>query len=159
MNTLEVTFLAQSWWKLAKMIVLMKSRSSLKVGHVGSKTRSLGQILEKPCEHSRIQTGAFSLPGRRMPKKCGRKIWSSTFHVLYRVYGLILVVGLMYKLQNRSCVTHWYAFYCVFWDLLYVVEGMMTWGVYTSAGFCLHRKHMVVAQMRCCGKTESVMMP
>ena len=25
------------------------SRSSLTLGHVGSKTRSLGQILEKPC--------------------------------------------------------------------------------------------------------------
>ena len=29
------------------------SRSVLKLGHVGSKTRSLGQILEKPCELSR----------------------------------------------------------------------------------------------------------
>ena len=26
---------------------------SLKVGQVGSKTRSLGQIIEKPCERSR----------------------------------------------------------------------------------------------------------
>ena len=26
---------------------------SMKIGHVGSKTRSLGQILEKPCVHSR----------------------------------------------------------------------------------------------------------
>ena len=32
------------------------SRSDLKMGHVGSKTRSLGQILEKPCVHSRGQT-------------------------------------------------------------------------------------------------------
>ena len=31
------------------------SRSGLKLGHVGSKTRSLGQILEKPCVHSRGQ--------------------------------------------------------------------------------------------------------
>ena len=29
------------------------SRSDLKLGHVRSKTRSLGQILEKPCVHSR----------------------------------------------------------------------------------------------------------
>ena len=29
------------------------SKSDLKLGHVGSKTRSLGQILEKPCAHSR----------------------------------------------------------------------------------------------------------
>ena len=29
----------------------MKSRMSLKFGHLGSKTRSLGQILEKPYAH------------------------------------------------------------------------------------------------------------
>ena len=29
------------------------SRSSLKLGHVGSKTWALGQILEKPCVHSK----------------------------------------------------------------------------------------------------------
>ena len=29
------------------------SRSDLKLGHVGSKTRALGQILDKPCVHSR----------------------------------------------------------------------------------------------------------
>ena len=31
----------------------MKSQMSLKLGHVGSKTRSLGQVLEKPCVCSR----------------------------------------------------------------------------------------------------------
>ena len=31
------------------MFVLIKSRTSSKFGHVGSKTRSLGQILEKSC--------------------------------------------------------------------------------------------------------------
>ena len=35
------------------MFVLIKSRTSLKLGHVGLKTRSLGQILEKPCLRSR----------------------------------------------------------------------------------------------------------
>ena len=35
------------------VIHVIISRSSLKLGHVGSKTRSLGQILEKPCVHSR----------------------------------------------------------------------------------------------------------
>ena len=35
------------------MLIPIKSRSSLKLGHVGTKTRSLGQILEKPCVHSR----------------------------------------------------------------------------------------------------------
>ena len=32
------------------MIII--SRSSSKLGHVGSKSRTLGQILEKPCVHS-----------------------------------------------------------------------------------------------------------
>ena len=31
----------------------MKSRTSMKMGYVGSKTRPLGQILEKPCVRSR----------------------------------------------------------------------------------------------------------
>ena len=35
------------------MFDLMKSRISLKLGHVGLKTRSLGQILEKLCVRSR----------------------------------------------------------------------------------------------------------
>ena len=35
------------------MLIIIMSRSSLKLGHVGSKPRSLGQILEKPCVHSR----------------------------------------------------------------------------------------------------------
>ena len=35
------------------MLIIKMSRSDLKLGHVGSKTRSLGQTLEKPCVHSR----------------------------------------------------------------------------------------------------------
>ena len=35
------------------MLILMISRPSSNMGQVGSKSRSLGQILEKPCEHSR----------------------------------------------------------------------------------------------------------
>ena len=52
MNTLEATVLAQSSSNLLRMIVLTISRSSSNMGHVGSKTRSVGQIMEKPCEHS-----------------------------------------------------------------------------------------------------------
>ena len=48
-NTLEVIVLTQSWWNLLKMFASIKSRSSLKLGHLGSKTRSLGQISRKPC--------------------------------------------------------------------------------------------------------------
>ena len=32
---------------------MMKSRTSLKMGHVGPKPSSLGQILKKPCLHPR----------------------------------------------------------------------------------------------------------
>ena len=34
------------------MLMIIISRSSLKLGLVGSKTRSAGQIIEKPCVHS-----------------------------------------------------------------------------------------------------------
>ena len=37
-----------------RMLILIISRSSLKLGHVRSKTRSLDQILEKLCVHSRV---------------------------------------------------------------------------------------------------------
>ena len=37
----------------------MKSQTSSKIGHVGSKTKTLGQILEKPCVRC---TGQFFSP-------------------------------------------------------------------------------------------------
>ena len=48
-NTLEVTFLKQSSWILLKMFALMSSRSGLKLGHLGLKIRTPGQIKGKPC--------------------------------------------------------------------------------------------------------------
>ena len=48
-NTLEVTFWKQLLWILLKMFVLMISRSGLKLGQLGSKTRSPGQSKGKPC--------------------------------------------------------------------------------------------------------------
>ena len=47
----------QSSSNLVTMFVYMKARFLSKVGHLGSKTRSLpvGQILEKPFEHDRDQ--------------------------------------------------------------------------------------------------------
>ena len=51
--TLEGTVLIQSSGNLVRMLIIITSRSSSKLGHVGSKTRSLGQILEKPYVHSR----------------------------------------------------------------------------------------------------------
>ena len=37
---------------MVRMLVLMKSWTDLKIGQVRSKTRSVGQILEKPCVRS-----------------------------------------------------------------------------------------------------------
>ena len=48
-NTLEVIFLKQSSCLLLIMFAMMISRSVLKLGHLGSKTRSPGQIKGKPC--------------------------------------------------------------------------------------------------------------
>ena len=53
MNTHEATVLVQSSSNLLRMIILTISQSSLNMDHVGSKCRSAGQIIEKPCEHSR----------------------------------------------------------------------------------------------------------
>ena len=36
------------------MIILTISQPSSNMGHVGSKTRSVGQIIEKPCEHDTV---------------------------------------------------------------------------------------------------------
>ena len=48
---LVATFLAQYSWKMAKMFAFI-SWMSLKMGHVRSKTRSPGHILEKSCVRS-----------------------------------------------------------------------------------------------------------
>ena len=56
MNTLEATFLVQSSSNLLRMIILTISQSSSNMGDFGSKTMSVGQIMEKPCEHSRGQS-------------------------------------------------------------------------------------------------------
>ena len=53
MNTLGATVLVQSSSSLLRMIILTISQSSLNMGEVGSKTRLVDQILEKPCKHLR----------------------------------------------------------------------------------------------------------
>ena len=52
-NTLEATVLVQSSSHLLRMIIWTMSQSSSNMDDVGSKPRSVGQIMEKPCEHSR----------------------------------------------------------------------------------------------------------
>ena len=43
------TFCIQSLWKFIRTYISINSRPSSKLGHVRSKTRSLGQIYEKSC--------------------------------------------------------------------------------------------------------------
>ena len=56
MYTLEGTVVIQSSGKFVRMLILIISRSSSKLGHVRSKTRSLVQILEKFCVHSGVHS-------------------------------------------------------------------------------------------------------
>ena len=51
--TLEATFATQFLLNFVRMFVLTISRPSSNIGHVGSKTRSPGQIVENSCLHSR----------------------------------------------------------------------------------------------------------
>ena len=53
MYSLEGTVFIQSSRNYIRMLLIIISKSSSKLGHVGSKTRLLGQILEKHCVHSR----------------------------------------------------------------------------------------------------------
>ena len=72
MYTLEGTVLIKYSFKFVRILISVKSRSSLKLGHIGSKTSlpgqilgklghigsktsSLGQMVEKPCVPSRAQ--------------------------------------------------------------------------------------------------------
>ena len=43
-------------YSFVKMLIIKISRSALKLGHVGLKSRSLGQILEKVCVHSKMHS-------------------------------------------------------------------------------------------------------
>ena len=53
MYTLEGIDLIISSWNYVRMLIIIMSWTDLKLVHVGSKTRSLGQILGKPCVASR----------------------------------------------------------------------------------------------------------
>ena len=51
--TVECTVLFQMSRNFVRMLMIIVSRSSLKLGHVESKTRSLAKILELPYVHSK----------------------------------------------------------------------------------------------------------
>ena len=68
MNPQEGTVLIQSDDTFVRMLILIKSRSGLKLDHVGSKTRSLGQIIENPFVHSK--RAQFSSEAHETLSKC-----------------------------------------------------------------------------------------
>ena len=49
----NITFSVGSSFNLVRMFVMVKSMTISKMGHIGSKAKSLGQILEKNCVRSR----------------------------------------------------------------------------------------------------------
>ena len=53
MYILEGTVLIQSSFYFVRMIILLKSRSNLKLGHVALKTSFLVEMIDKPFVHSR----------------------------------------------------------------------------------------------------------
>ena len=61
MNTLRGIVVIQCSGNFIRMLILIISRSSSKLGHVRSKTRSLGQILEKNCVHSSVHSFVSSV--------------------------------------------------------------------------------------------------
>ena len=54
--TIKGTVLIQSSLNYVRLLIIIMSRSSFNFGHVGSKTRSLGQILERPTVHYRVHS-------------------------------------------------------------------------------------------------------
>ena len=54
MSTLGATVLVQSSSNALRMIILTKSQANSNMGYFGSKSRSVGQIIKKPCEHNTV---------------------------------------------------------------------------------------------------------
>ena len=82
MYALEATFSVQYSWNVVEMFALIISWSSLKMGHVWSKTKSPGQMLEKTSVRSLDQ------------------IFSP---VLLKVGHNIYLDDILNEFENRSC--------------------------------------------------------
>ena len=60
----------QSSGNFVRMVIFIISRSSSKLGHVRSKTRSLDQILEKLCVHSGVHSFVSNVMTLQFCFKC-----------------------------------------------------------------------------------------
>ena len=108
---LEAIFSAWCSWNLVRMFATIKPQTTSKMGHVRSKNRSLGQIIEKPCLCSRGHTFSPIL------MKLGQNIFPS--EILDKCEnGLCWVKNLvksekkkkksLYTLEARFSVSYWW---------------------------------------------------
>ena len=97
---LEAIFSVRYSWNLVRMFATIKSQTSLKLGHLGRKTRSQGQILEKPCLHSigHILSPILMALGQKV---CLDQISDIMGHVGSKTRSLSLMfVNLVYTLET-----------------------------------------------------------
>ena len=71
---IEDNVLSKSPGNLVRVLIFIKSMSCLKLGHVVSKARSLGQILDKPCVRCR---------GHSFEQKTMKLCQNVNFHKIY----------------------------------------------------------------------------
>ena len=80
------------------MFVSMKSQTSLEMGHVGSKTRSLGQISEKPCVRSRSHI--FS----PVIMKCGQNVYLDEISDRFENGSCWVKTKSLFQILEKPCV-------------------------------------------------------
>ena len=108
---LEAIFSVQYSWKLLRMFALIISWMSLKVGHVGSESRSLGQILEKPCVRCRglkiLKIGHDGWKTRLLLQILEKPCVSSRSHIfclmLLKVGQNLCLDDIWVAFENGSC--------------------------------------------------------
>ena len=128
-TALALSFLLWSSSNLVRSWTFM-TRSSSKMGHVGSKTRSLGQIIEKACYHSRSysfhwiimkigqhvcldefyvnfesgSTGSKTRPLGQIIEKACYHSGSHSFHWIFMKIGqLVCLDEFLIKFESGSC--------------------------------------------------------
>jgi len=108
---LETTLVIRFLWNLVRIFVLSISSTSSNMGHVWSKTRSPGQILENSCLHSRppcmlfghhiCVNYAYGIMHIDTTSANTNKLWNLkqswtwSIHRRYRANKLITIIGII----------------------------------------------------------------
>ena len=85
------------------MLILIISRPHCKLGHIGSKAKSLAQIIEKPCVHSRghsFESKFVKLCQNVNPNKILIKFKTWTCWVKPRSLGQIIETPCVHSVRN-----------------------------------------------------------